>query len=141
MASFDAQVNDFVRMTQKRVRAVVAKATLGVFNDAQIPIKQGGNMPVKDGFLRNSGRVNYDGKVIAQGGEGAGSVQLTIQQGSSGSLFGRTGEPDVSIEWGAEYAIYQENINGFLRLASVGWAARVAQASRDLEATINARRR
>jgi hypothetical protein len=142
MAAFDAQINDFVRATQKRVRTVIAKATIAVFNDAQRLKINGGNMPLKIGVLRDSGSVYYDGKAIAQGGEQSASVAtLTSGVGGGGSISARTAEPDIYFEWTAEYAVYQESINGFMRLAAARWNEQVLAASRGLEASINARRR
>jgi hypothetical protein len=147
MEAFAADINEFVSATKKRMRAVTADATQAVIKEAQTPISKGGNMPIDTGFLRNTGQISYNGLPVGPSSlpkPEEGKDIPVLAQGQSDavvSLGGWTADTDIWFGWTAEYAVYQESINGFLRLAVSGWSGFVADASKRLQERINARRR
>lgn len=58
--NFMSQISDFVRETQERIDAVFKLSTERVIEKMQLPVAQGGNMPVDTNFLRASGRASIN---------------------------------------------------------------------------------
>lgn len=138
METIAAGVTAFVAETKQRLRAVTLKSTQDVIDDAQIPKAKGGRMPLITGFLRNSGTISYSGLPTGP------SVNTGDAQGEkdfSNVLGSWDGQTDIWWGWTAEYALHQETLNGFLRVAAMRWPEFVMTNSRNLEARINARRR
>ncbi len=55
--TFSGPINDWVRETKERMLAVRNDAVQSVIEVMTRPVARGGNMPVRDGFLRASGRL------------------------------------------------------------------------------------
>ena len=139
MNTLSASVTSFVAQTKERLRAVALQSTQDVINDAQTPVAKGGRMPVDTGFLRNTGTVSYSGLPI---GPSVGSGQPQQSEFDAATVLGSwNGSTDIWWGWTAEYALFQETRNGYLRGAVARWPEFVMANSRKLEARINARRR
>ena len=94
MATFEAAIDAWVRATQERVTAVVRQSAQDVFRAAQVPVAQGGDMPVVTGFLRNSLATSLNGG--SPDVSGADSYVLQIARMAAGDA--------VLGAWTAEYA-------------------------------------
>ncbi len=139
MTTIGAAVTEFVAQTKQRLAAVARQSTQDVIDDAQMPVAKGGRMPVDTGFLRNSGTISYSGlptgPSVNDGSPQSGEFDAATVLGAW------TGQTDIWWGWTAEYALFQETRNGFLRVAVQRWPEFVMTNSRNLEARINARRR
>ncbi len=91
--SFEAQISDWVRKTQRRTEAVFKQSAQEVFSIAQTPVRAGGDMPIDTGTLRASLQTGLNG---SEGVSGADSYVLTI----AGAELGDT----INGGWTAEYA-------------------------------------
>lgn len=118
--TFTAQVEAFVAKSRKKLELVFKESAQDVFEAAQRPKAQGGNMPVDTGFLRNSLQSSLNG----QGGpSGPESYVLVI----AGSKLGDT----VLGGWTAKYARHVEygtsNEDGTSKMAGSFFALKAAQ--------------
>ena len=91
---FAADLSRFAEMSEAKMRRVMQQSLQDVLTVAQRPVAQGGDMPVRDGFLRNSLVSELDGAEIAQG---ADSFVLAIAQ----MEIGQTSR----FAWTAAYAL------------------------------------
>ena len=138
MNTLSASVTSFVAQTKERLRAVAQQSTQDVINDAQLAKAKGGRMPIKFGFLRNSGTISYSGLPI---GPSVNTGQPQEEKDYATIVGSWNGSTDIWWGWTAEYALHQETLNGYLRGAVARWPEFVMANSRKLEARINARRR
>lgn len=135
--SFADQVGAFVAKSDAMMRAVYQESAQEVIEEAQRPKSKGGNMPVKDGFLRNSGQATLNApssettkkpKNYSGVDWDAGEVVLVINKAEL--------KDTIYFTWTAEYAArmeygfvgkdslgrqYNQPGNGFLRLAAQQW--------------------
>ena len=126
--SFVAEVDEWVKETEKRLDAVMRLSVQDVINEAQLPVAKGGRMRVDTGFLRASGRASINGMpsgtaVRENDGKGAyddgtappnTSVTLALSQFTVGKTF--------YFGWVANYAKYRELYDGFLEGATRNWS-------------------
>jgi hypothetical protein len=107
--SFTAQLKGFADKTDRRALAVARESIQDVMDDAQTTTDEGGRMPVKTGFLRNSvaSGLNGSGNFAPRkkpkdysGGADNGAYLLTLAGMELGDV--------VRFAWTAEYAIHQE---------------------------------
>jgi hypothetical protein len=116
MASFTAQVSDFVLETEARTVAVFKQSGQELFSIMLTPVAKGGNLPVDTGFLRNS---------FVSGINGA--TALTPPDSVSLSFAGVELGDEVFGGFTASYARYVEyGANGrtgrrFVALAALQW--------------------
>lgn len=122
--TFAAQVEDQVRLVERRVTAVFRNATKRVINEAQRPRAKGGRMPVQTGFLRNSGRAGTGNlpKGPIRGNKGRSYDWEKMSQAEVMALIDNTpvGEK-IFFGWTAIYARRREYEDGFLRGAMEQW--------------------
>lgn len=128
--SFSAQVDDQVRLVDRRVAAVFRNAARRVINHAQTPTAKGGRMRVRTGFLRNSGRAGKGDlpKGPIRGREGRSYDWEGASQAEVMAVIAQT-EPGEQIffGWTAAYARAREAKDGFLRGAMEQWQSFVSQ--------------
>lgn len=91
---FVADVSRFAEKTANQMLRVARQSIQDTVSIAQTPVAQGGDMPVKTGFLRNSLVTEVRG---SQAGEGADSYILGLSSLKLGDPF--------QVAWTAEYAI------------------------------------
>lgn len=147
--SFAESVTNWVRQSEARMTAVFQESAQEVIYEAQRPKSRGGNMPVKDGFLRNSGQatLNQPLTTVTEKPEGyagtdwsADEVVLVINRA--------TLKDTIYFTWTAAYAArmeygftgkdslgrqYNQAGNGFLRLAVQQWPTIAAQVAKRAE--------
>jgi hypothetical protein len=112
--SFSGDIRKFNKKFEKRYRAVFRGSAQDVTYLANVPIAQGGRMPVDTGFLRAS----QSGKVGSMP-DGSQSVAAALASWDIGDTF--------YSGWTANYAIYMEYRYGFNRGAAEQWGAIVKQ--------------
>jgi len=139
--SFAAQVDDWVKSTERRLTAVFRESTERVIEEMQKPVGGGGNMPVDTGFLRASlmastaamppmTRPNPGAPAAYDGGQ----VSLTI----AGADVGDT----IYAGYTANYAAYVNyGANGrpprqFVGLAAQKWQSIVAAVVSEAKARV-----
>ena len=91
---FIADVSRFADKTADQMLRVARQSIDDVVRIAQTPVAKGGDMPVRDGFLRNSLVTEVRGAKV---GEGADSYTLGLSTLKLGDPF--------NVAWTAEYAI------------------------------------
>lgn len=139
---FMAKVTGQIANARKAMTAVYRESAQRVIELAQTPVGQGGNMPVKTGFLRASGQAVLNGEPMGlvdrpAGAEtsysyDAGQVSLVI---ASAELSDR-----ITFAYTAKYARAQEyGANGragrrFVGLAAQQWPQIVAQVAGEAQA-------
>lgn len=136
MGQFSAAVSKFVREVPGRAETVVKESTQRVVSEAQTPLSEGGRMPVRSAFLRNSGisELNSVPRGPSRLGDGnpgewdVGSLQLTLQ----GYQLADT----IYFGWTAIYARKIEEQRGFVEAAAMRWPSIVEQVARELETRI-----
>lgn len=112
--SFTAQVEAFAELTKAKLELVVKQSAQDVFEIAQRPKAQGGNMPVDTGFLRNSFVSGLNGATSLSGPDAYVASIAGMELGDS--VFGG---------WTAEYARYVEY--GTSKMAGSFYALNAAQ--------------
>ncbi len=90
---FEAQLENFSRLTQDKAERVVKQSVQEVIGIAQTTVAQGGRMPVVTSFLRNSLASELNGSQMDQGPDAA---TLTIALMKPGDL--------MRFGWTAPYA-------------------------------------
>ena len=105
--TFTTQIGAFRDKTKAQMRAVLSASVQDVVGAAQLPVAQGGRMPVDTGFLRNSLVSELNGAQVAQG---AGSYTLAAASIEPGDV--------ARFGWTAEYALRIEN--GFVGQDAMG---------------------
>jgi len=93
-----AQLDQWVRKTERRIDAVLKDATQSVIAVAQVPRDKGGRMPVITGNLRNSLQSSIAG---GASGEGEESYIMVAGNMKGGDL--------ATFTWTAEYAAAVNN--------------------------------
>lgn len=122
--SFEAQVDEIVVNTKKRMLLVAQQSTLKAINEMQTPVAKGGKMRVDTGFLRASGQTSLNGMPTGPNRKPKDAVkgqydwkpaqaETTIAQLKLGStlFFG----------WTANYARYREAYDGFMYATVQRW--------------------
>lgn len=105
--NFGAEIDEWVKKTEARMLAVFRDAGQEVFSIAQTTRNQGGKLPIKTGFLRNSFISSLNGSTVVSGPT---AYALSFDAASLGDVvFGG---------WTAEYARRMEF--GFIGTDSLG---------------------
>ncbi len=112
MGTFTAEIEGFAKLTREKVELVFKQSAQDVFEAAQRPKAQGGNMPVDTGFLRNT-------FVAESNGFSTGPDAYVMQ--IAGMELGDT----LVGGWTAQYARHVEY--GTSRMAGSFFALRAAQ--------------
>lgn len=136
MATFPlGYLDKWITSVQSRVSTVEKQSAQDVVKLAQVPRGKGGNMPVRDGFLRNSGVAALNNLPSGEGTKPKGysatdgwseqQVMLTIFRAKPGDI--------IYFGWSANYARYMERRYGFMRLAAQKWDRIVAKNAAKLK--------
>jgi hypothetical protein len=132
MATFSAQVGDWVAKSETLLTGVIQESAQRVFNEARLPVAQGGRMRVDTGFLRNSATAAIDsipsGPSSASEGEPAGGdaqITLTIAKFKPGSR--------INMVFTANYALARESKDAFVRMAAQRWQDIVREVTSELK--------
>ena len=112
MGTFTAEIEGFAKLTREKVEVVFKQSAQDVFEAAQRPKAQGGNMPVDTGFLRNTFVAEYNGFST---GPDAYVMQIAEMELGDALVGG----------WTAQYARHVEY--GTSRMAGSFFALRAAQ--------------
>lgn len=131
---FSAQVDDWVKKSQKRMERVAKTATLAVIEDAQTPVAKGGNMRVDTGFLRASGQVSLTG---IPSGPSRPPDSGSVTDRSDAEAIATIGKAQLGdtiwFGWVAGYARFREVFDGFLGLSIQRWQEHVDAAVRKVK--------
>ena len=131
--TFSAQLSNWVRSSKSRLEAVVKESAQRLFEQAQTPIAQGGNLPVDTGFLRSSFSVDY-GSMPSGPAQNPGKKNHTFDNSSIAlRLTGFTPGETIYAGWTAEYAVYMEVRYAFQRRAAQNWSVIVKDVVSELK--------
>lgn len=136
--NFAANVDEFVRATDKRMRALVLQSTEDLINQAQTPVAKGGKMRVDTGFLRASGQMSLTGMPSGPSrgevDEDGNKKKYSAKQFSATATLAnfQLGET-IYFGWTAEYAKYREAFDGFLFSALQNWQSIVNKVAADIK--------
>lgn len=125
---FTGVIDKFIVNTEELMLDVVKNSIQDLVEEATIPVKAGGKMPVDTAFLRKSGTGAINELPV---GETEGRRRMP---GEVGELYESNPSEDVKsilaklklgdtfyYGWTARYAIYQEFKHGFLVSACAKW--------------------
>jgi hypothetical protein len=93
MKTYAASVKGWNEKAKRNTRSIMRTAIQDLIEDAQLPVAQGGNMPVDTGNLRNTLASGLNGSF---GLEGSDSYSLTINGMELGDV--------ANFRWTAQYA-------------------------------------
>lgn len=144
MGKFTAQVESWVRETQRRMVAVRNAATEMVVDDAQLSTAKGGRMRVDTGFLRASGQMSLTGMPTGPSRPADTAKPFQYNDGVSVTpveaiLVSASLDVKIYFGWTANYARARESKDGFLRLAAQKWPDFVNQSTAEAKKRVNAR--
>lgn len=139
MGSFSASVSAWAAETQRRTEAVFKDSAQRLVKEVLTPVAEGGNMPVKTGFLRSSLRGSTEtmpkvGDATATPAEGMfyapdfGEIGLTI----AGAKLGDT----LYLGFTANYAPYVNAKRQFIDLAAQRWPQIVTESCQAAQARV-----
>lgn len=143
--NFGQQVDAWTRKSRTLMEAVFQEATQDLIVAAQTPKGKGGNMPIRDGFLRNSGTAALNsvpsGPSRAPDGYknvdwDASPMAVVVASAKIGDriVFGWTAAYARRMEYGFSGKdslgrTYNQTGNGFMRLAAQRWPEIVRDAA------------
>jgi len=109
---FIADVTQFANKTADQMLRVAKQSIQDTVRAAQVPVAQGGDMPVDTGFLRNSVTASILGGASASGNPDAGKNSETSNDAVILALSSlELGDP-FQVAWTAEYAIARHYMVG-----------------------------
>jgi hypothetical protein len=137
---FSAQVNAWVAAVPERQEAVFKEAVQRIVSIAQTPVGAGGNMPVRDGFLRASVMATLGGSIPMQTLKPADGVAYSYNPAEVTLVIASAERDDlITIAWTANYARHVEyGARGragrrFLALAAQQWGRVVTEVATELQ--------
>jgi hypothetical protein len=140
---FSAQVDAWVAKVPERQEAVFKEAVQRIVSIAQNPVAVGGNMPVRDGFLRASLTATLGGSIPMQTLKPTDGVAYNYNPTEVSLVIASADREDlITIAWTANYARHVEyGARGragrrFLALAAQQWSRVVAEAASDLRTRV-----
>ena len=132
--SFAKQVGSFAAASEDRMLAVFRQSAQDVVNDAQKPRAKGGNMPVRTGFLRNTGDAAVNSLPVGETEPPEGQEFFEWDGDAALLVINRAQLGDtIFFGWSANYAKYMESRYGFMRLAAQNWNQIVQANAKKLE--------
>lgn len=134
--TFSAQLGAWARKSQARMDAIVKTSAQRVFEQANTPIAQGGNMPVDTGFLRASFAVDFGGMPSGPSTNPGKAAYAASDGGIALKLVAFEPGDTIYAGWTANYAIYMEVRYAFQRRAAQNWPAIVADVTAEAKARI-----
>ena len=125
--SFSAQISAFKDKTLAQMKAVVGASVQDVMEAAQLPEDQGGRLPVKTSFLRNSLVSELNGSKVAEGPESFTLVAAQIEPGDT-ARFAYTAAYALRMELGfvgqdSLGRTYNQSGRHFVEGAAAQWPA------------------
>lgn len=128
---FAAQIAELAEKSIEQQRAVISASIQDVIEAAQLPVAQGGRMPVDTGALRNSLVSELNGSEVARGAESYTLVAAQIEPGDT-ARFGWTAEYSLRVEYGfvGEDSLgrtYNQQGKFFVEGAAAQWQGIVAK--------------
>lgn len=139
--NFAAQVDDWCRMTDKRMTAVFRESAERVIEEMQKPVGAGGNMPIDTGFLRASLMASTSGlPMMSRPNPGTaasydgGQISMVI----AGAELGETVYAGYTANYAAhvEYGARGRPPRRFVGLAAQKWPEIVSGAVQDAKARV-----
>lgn len=137
--TFAADVADFVRKSEARMKDVMFNSIQDVVEQAQEPTGKGGRMRVDTGFLRASGRASTEGMPSGRGEKNAAEIAATGKHtGQFDTFDGQAVNAVINsmklgdtfyFGWVARYAEIRELHDGFLITATQNWQLNVNRNS------------
>lgn len=138
MGKFTATVDSWVSRSKKGLLAVRNESVKRVIQDAQLSDDKGGRMRVDTGFLRASGQLGLNGMptgpirpfpdAIANDPRYDFAISPIAVQIAGAGL-----DNTLYFGWTADYALYREWHDGFLRLAVQKWPTIVASVISEIK--------
>lgn len=129
-----ADVDDFVKESLLRLRALPLQATQYLIDNVQTPTGKGGKMRVDTGFLRASGHVSLigmpTGPVRGEKGQAYVWKEVDAIVDLAGFQIGQT----IYFGWTANYAKYREAYDGFLISGVQRWQEFVDRVCDEIKA-------
>lgn len=132
--SFERKIDDFLKKSRRRLRAVAKESVQQTMNMANEPQATGGRMPVDTGFLRGSvagavgtmpsGPSENNGGPIPNAGLSAALLRWNPDRGET-----------FYAGWTANYARFMEYRYGFMRGAAELWDQTVTREARRAKQT------
>ena len=134
MVEISAQVDEWVRKTERRMTMVFRESAQQLFSEAQRPAASGGSMPIDTGFLRNSFVAGLNGSTSLTG---ADSYVAAIAGANLGDVVdgGWTAAYAARIEFGFNGTDslgrkFNQSGRGFARKAVMRWPEIVRESVR-----------
>lgn len=124
---FAADIDDWVKQTQALLEAVFRQSAQDVIEYMQMPVAEGGNMPVDTGFLRASMQVSLEGvRPMTQANPGGPKYTYNPEAAALVIMGAKLGDT-IFASYTANYAAHQnygtESFAGrhFVGLAAQRW--------------------
>ena len=137
---FEALVDKWVADTEKNIMAVIKNSIEDLVDEASVPVKSGGKMPVDTGFLRLSGTgaVNQMPEGEGRGrNRNLGEIGVIYQSNPTGAIKPMLIKFEMGdtfyFGWTAIYAPLMNIKYGFLDSAVQNWSDIVANNVRKLK--------
>lgn len=124
MGKFTATVAEWATRSEKGMAAIRNESVKRVIQNAQLSDDKGGRMRVDTGFLRSSGQLSLTGMPTGpiRGDADAAPNQYMFDASPIVLQLVGTGlDNTLYFGWTANYAIYREWHDGFLRMAVQQW--------------------
>jgi hypothetical protein len=138
--SFAAQISEWVREAKARQLAVLQTGAERVIEMMQTTTGAGGNMPVRDGFLRASLQASLGGANFVLRQKPAGDAKYNYNPGAVALVIqSATINDTITVGFTANYASYvNDGAKGrpprrFVELAAQMWPRIIAEACREAE--------
>lgn len=134
--TFVADIDEIIRVNQKRMDALIRQSTQDLVDIAQTPVGKGGKMRVDTGFLRASGSLSLNGMPSGPTRPDkdktytydSGSVELKLAKATVGDT--------IFFAWSANYAAIREVYDGFLASAVQQWPSIVERVTNQIRERI-----
>jgi hypothetical protein len=124
--SFTAQLDEWSRKTDGRLRTLFHESAKGVAETASTPVQQGGHLPYEKGNLQRSLAVSTIGPIkMLWGVKEFHGTRQAVEDVIESAEIGQT----VWIGFQAIYARKAEDKHGFVRLAAQQWQVIVVNAA------------
>jgi hypothetical protein len=124
---FAASVAGFGARATQRATAILRESAQRLIEEAQTPTAKGGKMRVDTGFLRASGQASLTGLPYGPSDKSEAPGQFDYTFVLAQAQLGGT----IWFGWTANYAIYREFHDGFMRSAAQNWQSIVNQVARE----------
>jgi hypothetical protein len=132
MAEFDKQVAAAIKKYQRRLRAVAKESVQKTVQIASTVEGDGGRMRVKTGFLWHSVAANIGAIPVGESSAPAGTEDNSFTytgEDVAAALIKWDLKQSLYVGWLANYAIYREYYDGFVKGATERWQETVSAAS------------